>query len=63
MTHYLRWVPLTAEMNPFQAEVGRNQRLMAFRDADNGTVISNAEDQAFTAGGTASNARNQRLFR
>jgi hypothetical protein len=38
-------MPLAAEVNAFQAEIGGDQELVSARNAEDGAVVSNAGDE------------------
>jgi hypothetical protein len=55
-------MPLTPEMNPLQAEIGSNQRLLAGGNFENGAVISNASGYPTSSDSPVADARDQSLF-
>lgn len=46
MPYELWRVPLSPEMHTFQAEVGRDQGIVARRNAQHGTVVANTSDNS-----------------
>jgi hypothetical protein len=59
MTDGFGRMPLTPEMNPLQAEVGGNQRLVTKGDLQNGTVVSDARGNPSPSGSPTANTRDQ----
>jgi len=55
-------MPLAPEVNPFQAEIGGNQRLVTGRDLQDGTVIPDARYNPFSSSRATSDARDEQLF-
>ena len=55
-------MPLSPEVDPFQAEVGRDQRFVPGWNLQNGTVISNPGYDSGDGPLPATDAGNQRLF-
>jgi hypothetical protein len=55
-------MPLAAEVNPFQAEIGSNQRLVTGRDLQDGTVIPDARCNPFSSSCATSDARDEQFF-
>ena len=63
MPDHFGGMPLAPEMNPFQAEVGSNQRLLTGRDLQDGTVIPDTRYNPFSSSRATSDARNEQFFR
>ena len=63
MTDGFRWMPVAAEMNPFEAEIGGDQHQVATGKAQDGAVIAdaNANSHPMPRGG-APNPLQQWLF-
>ena len=55
-------MPLAPEMNPFQAEISSNQRLVTGRDLQDGTVIPDARCNPFSSSCATSDARDEQFF-
>ena len=55
-------MPLAPEVNPFQAEIGSNQRLVTGRDLQDGTVIPDARCNPFSSSCATSDARDEQFF-
>src|SRR5581483_6008303 len=49
MPNALRRLPIAAEVNAFQAEVSRDQRLVTFGHTQNGAIIPDSQDRVFPA--------------
>jgi len=63
MPDRVRRVPLAPKVHAFQAEVGRNQRLIAPRQAHDGAIIANADPGARgQPASLAANASNELSF-
>ena len=62
MANHLRSVPLSKEMDTFQAEISGYQRFVAGRDAQGSAIVSNAEANRGSMLCTAANASDNRLF-
>jgi hypothetical protein len=55
-------MPFTAEMNPFQAEIGGNQGLVTGGDLQDGAIIPDAGCYASSSWGLLTDARDQEFF-
>ena len=55
-------MPLAAEVHPFQAEVGGDQRFLPARERQDGAVVADALTGSYAATGNAANAANKQFF-
>jgi len=55
-------MPLAPEVNPFQAEISSNQRLVTIGDLQDGTVIPDARCNPSSPSRATSDARDQQFF-
>jgi hypothetical protein len=62
MANCLGRMPLAPEMNPFQAEIGGNQRLVTRRDLQDGAIISDTSCNRSPSGSPTPNTRDQQFF-
>jgi uncharacterized repeat protein (TIGR03803 family) len=62
MANDLGRVPLTPEMNSFQAEIGGNQRLLTSGNFEDGAIISDADSYALPSGSPSADGRDQQFF-
>ncbi len=63
MAHGLGWMPLAAEVHPFEAEIGSDQRFVTGGNFEDGAVVSDASGYASPPGSSTPDARDQRSFR
>ena len=55
-------MPFSPEMNPFQAEIGSNQRLVTGGDLQDGAIISDASSESSSAMSLPPDARDEQSF-
>jgi hypothetical protein len=63
MSDNLRRMPLAAEVNPFEAEVGGHQHFVCARDPQHGAIVANADANAGGFPGSIPNSADEFLFR
>ena len=62
MSHRLGRLPFAAKMDPFQAEVSGDQRLMTRRKPKDGAVVANTHQDTISCARLPANAGDQGFF-
>jgi hypothetical protein len=62
MTNRFGGMPLAPEMDPLEAEIGSDQRLLAAGNCQDGAIVSNAGCNASPPRGPTPNASDQEFF-